>query len=327
MRVTAVVCALAACGSDPDVPEKTAAWTLAHQGDAASLLAVWGTSTSDVWAVGNRSQAAGTPTIYRYDGATWAAVDSQQPSLDLWWVWGIDDDVWFGGTGGTILRYRDGAFQKTPTPRPSGTVFGIWGGASDDVWAVGAGGGAGGIVWHWNGVEWSEAVVPAGVPATMFKVHGRATNDVWFSGSSGFAMHWDGNALSPITTNTTAPLFSVAVTNNEAIVVGGQSGAAEILESTGGDFAPVNLVNPYRWRGAAARGDSAFAVGEFGLIAERKASEWSVLDQQLIQLNFHAAWIDPDGGLWGVGGKFDSPPQTDGFLIYYGTEEIAEVAL
>ena len=52
----------------------------------------------------------------------------------------------------------------------------------------------------------------------------------------------------------------------------------------------------------------------------------SILDQTLTNRNFHAAWVDPDGGLWGVGGYFETPPQTDGFLTYYGTDTISKVA-
>jgi hypothetical protein len=332
MRGALVVCALAACGDDVVTPPAST-WTLVQQAEPASLLAVWGTSASDVWVVGNRppAQPTGGPTIYHYDGSGWMRVNSEQPSLDLWWVWGINgDDVWFGGSGGTLLRYHDGAyagFDKVPTPRASGTIFGIWGAAANDVWAVGAGGSAGGIVWHWDGAQWTEPPHPADLPATMFKVQGRAANDVWFSGSDGYAMHWDGATLARVATGTTSPLFSVAVTEEVAIVVGGQSNAGEILESTGSDFAPVSLAAPLRWRGVAARGARAFAVGEGGIVAERGETGWNAPQQSPIQRNFHAAWIDPDGGLWGVGGKFEVPPQTDGFIIYYGTAMITEVEL
>jgi hypothetical protein len=49
-------------------------------------------------------------------------------------------------------------------------------------------------------------------------------------------------------------------------------------------------------------------------------------DQTLVDLDFHAAWVDPDGGLWGVGGIFDAASATsDGFLLYRGREAAIEV--
>ena len=34
--------------------------------------------------------------------------------------------------------------------------------------------------------------------------------------------------------------------------------------------------------------------------------------------NLHAAWIDPMGGAWAVGGQFDDSPTTEGVLLYKG---------
>ena len=62
-----------------------------------------------------------------------------------------------------------------------------------------------------------------------------------------------------------------------------------------------------------------FVVGESGVVAERTSAGWTVLKQSVTQLAFHAAWVDPQGGLWGVGGMFDTLPLTTaGLLTYYG---------
>jgi len=46
---------------------------------------------------------------------------------------------------------------------------------------------------------------------------------------------------------------------------------------------------------------------------------WTQLDAPAIPHSFHADWIDPDGGFWGVGGDFDHTPLTaNGFLVYRG---------
>jgi len=310
-----------ACGS-PSTPE--ASFQLVRE-EPASLMAVWGTSTSDVWLVGGRTELAGGPTIRRYDGTTWSEVDSGQSSLDLWWVFGFEgDDVFLSGTGGTILRYRDGAFEKMATPRAAGTIFGMWGAAPNDLWAVGFAGSGGGFVWRYDGVSWTELVVP-NVPSQVFKVHGQAADDVWISCGQGTTLHWNGSTLERSSTGVNAPLFSITTTPDTAIATGGANNQGEIVENDGTMWTRLDSLIPVSWRGAASLGDAAYVVGESGQIAERRDTGWALKPQTLTQKNFHSAWIDPDGGLWGVGGRFDQAPLTEaGFLLYYGTSEVSQ---
>ena len=184
------------------------------------------------------------------------------------------------------------------------------------------------MVWRFDGTTWSEAVLPAGAPSQMFKVHGRAADDVWIAGGGGGTLHWNGRALEHVQTGVTSPLFSVVTTPEVAIAVGGVGGQGHLLEHDGTGWSTLAAPQiPVAWRGAAAFGDTVYAVGENGVIGKRGDTGWTLEKQTLIQLNFHSAWVDPDGGLWGVGGKFDrSPLTTDGFLLYFGTQHISEVA-
>lgn len=324
MRLYAAACLLAlGCGGGAS----TESWTLVHEADPAAMLAVWGTSADDVWVVGSRRELAGGPTIYRYDGSAWTQLDSGHTSLDLWWVFGFEGgDVFFGGSGGTILRYRGGTFERMTTPRMSGTIFGIWGTAPDDVWAVGTAVAAGAIVWHFDGTSWAEVPQPAGVPSSVFKVAGRSADDVWMSAASGVALHKDANALTLANTGASGPLFSIATTSSAIYAVGGNPGQGEIVESTGGAWTPVTLANPARWRGVASGPDDVvYVAGEVGTVGRKVGSTWERVDQDLTQWNFHAVWVDPDGGFWGVGGDFDRPDPEEGFILHFGAQAPKEV--
>jgi hypothetical protein len=99
-------------------------------------------------------------------------------------------------------------------------------------------------------------------------------------------------------------------------VVGGRS------ELMGAPTAPVT------WRGVAAGASRVFVVGESGVVGQRTSDGWTLIEPFVTQLTFHAAWIDPTGGLWGVGDMFDTLPLTsDGFLAYYDVEAPPEVPL
>jgi len=313
----------AACGGTA----RPVDWQLVANGQPGALLSVWGTAADDVWAVGGRGELSGKPAVLHFDGNAWTRVDSGVASVDLWWVFGFaGGDVFFTGSGGTILRYRSGQFERMATPR-SGIVFGLWGAAANDLWAVGAGDDGRGIVWRYDGAQWRDANPPADTPGLVLKVHGQRGDEVWISCASGVTLHWDGAALTRVPTGVASSLFSIVTTPDVVIAVGGGAGVGDIVEhdATGWTTRP-NLV-PVAWRGVAAAGDTAYAVGQSGVVAQRVAGNWSILMQPVTQLAFHAAWVDPDGGLWGVGGMFDTLPLTSaGFLTYYGSAPITEVS-
>jgi hypothetical protein len=323
LAVLGLLFAAAACGETA----RSTSWQRVAAGERGALLSIWGTDRTDIWVVGGRGELAGKPTVLHFDGAAWSRVDAGVTGVDLWWVFGFDGgDVFFTGSAGTILRYRNGAFESMPTPR-KGIVFGLWGAAPDDLWAVGAGDDSRGIVWRYDGVSWRDANLPADVPAIVLKVHGQRSNEVWISCASGVTLHWDGVALARVPTGVASSLFSIVTTPDVVIAVGGGNSVGDIVEhDASGWTARPNLV-PVAWRGVAAAGDVAFAVGQSGVVARRIAGSWSVVPQPVTQLAFHAAWIDPEGALWGVGGMFDTLPLTsDGFLTYYGSAPVAEVS-
>jgi hypothetical protein len=324
-----LLCLITACGGGGGGPD----WQTLASGEKSSLLSIWGTSPSDVWVAGGRSELQGGPTILHLAGEKWSRVDSGQHGIDLWWVFGFEGgDVFFTGSGGAILRYHDGTFERMTTPR-SGIIFGLWGAAPNDLWAVGKGDDDKGIVWRYDGATWHDADLPPMLPGIVLKVHGQRTDDVWISCADGVALHWDGTALTRIPTSVTSSLFSIVTTPDTVIAVGGYMGQGQIVENSGAGWTTQQpSLIPVAWRGVAAGAgvDQIFAVGESGAAAQRKAAGWSLLarpDQPVTQLNFHAAWVDSEGGLWGVGGMFDTLPLTsDGFLAYYGATTRSEVS-
>ena len=113
---------------------------------ADKLHGVWGCSSTDAVAVGERGRIA------HYDGQRWITDTlALGDELTLWDVWGSAcDDVFAVGDAGTVQHY-DG---QTWTSMRSGTDEGlraIWGTARDDVYAVGFTG----TILHYDGDRWS----------------------------------------------------------------------------------------------------------------------------------------------------------------------------
>ncbi|HTE49715.1 MAG TPA: hypothetical protein VK698_02495 [Kofleriaceae bacterium] len=295
-------------------------WQVVGQDQPAALLSVWGSSESDVWAVGGDPGDDGGPLVFHYEGGEWTRLDSGERGVDLWWVFGFEGGpVFMSGSAGTILRYQDGAFEKFTTPGVS-IVFGMWGAAPDDVWAVGGNNGGGsGFVWRFDGSEWAAAELPADITGedTVWKVAGIAADDVWMSATAAKTLHWNGSSLdAELVPGSGASLTSVGGNAERFIAVGGDI-FGEIFENAGDGWESV-LEPDELMVGVAVSDDQAYAVGHFGTILRRESDGWVADGEPATEENLHAAWIDPAGGVWTVGGQFDARPTTSGVLLHNG---------
>jgi hypothetical protein len=104
LRTSYCLCALfSALGAGCSDEGTRSEWQLLHGSLPGALMSIWGTSSTDVWAVGADGGAGAQ--VFHFDGAVWSSLDSGHEG-DLWWVFGLPSgSVYMGGTGGTILRY------------------------------------------------------------------------------------------------------------------------------------------------------------------------------------------------------------------------------
>jgi len=106
---------------------------LQTSGSTSALNAVWGSGTSNVWAVG----ASGT--ILGWDGIAWGSHTSGTTN-SLSGIWGSNANrVWAVGTSGTILMWN-GLIWVSQTSGTLQNLSAIWGNSASSVWVVGAAG-------------------------------------------------------------------------------------------------------------------------------------------------------------------------------------------
>ncbi len=145
------------------------------------LFGVWGARPDTVWAVGESG------TVLAFDGSTWTSNPSGI-SDSLYAIWGSSaTDVWVVGEAGTRLHF-DGARWDPESPGDWAPVDlqGIWGSRADDVWAVGDSG----TILHWDGRYWWQQ--PSGTTQKLYAVWGKDTNNVWAVGKAGTVVKWTG---------------------------------------------------------------------------------------------------------------------------------------
>jgi hypothetical protein len=187
--------------------------------------------------------ARDTAVILEWTGSEWFAPALPQGAGVLWWCW-VDQagTAWAVGERGTVLRKSGGALgdwmreDLRGAVDPQSTLFGIWGAAPDDVWAVGGSltnpDGAPAIA-HLDGQEWRPADTRDLPAQPLFKVWGTGPDDVWAVGAQGTAIHQDGTGWTAVVTPTQARLVSVWGTSPGNVYAVGGAGTGIVLRYDG----------------------------------------------------------------------------------------------
>lgn len=148
----------------------------AGSGDAAFLMAVSGTSSDHIFAVGRTDDRRGL--ICRFNGTTWTKTTLSGVE-ELRGVWVESANRAFAvGIGGAIRQYADGAWSSMTSPGKH-ELFCVWGSSSTDIYAAGWEG----AMIHYDGTRWRE-LLPA-TNRTIYGVSGRSPGEVFFAGETG----------------------------------------------------------------------------------------------------------------------------------------------
>jgi hypothetical protein len=283
------------------------------------LRDVWGSSGSDVFAVGTNG------TILHYDGSAWAVMTTPEAleSCSITGVWGSSSDHVFatfgGNTGcGGVLQYNGSLWSVVlETPVQDQDYFSpmnhVWGSGPDDVYAVGYDG----LLAHWDGTSWNTndlSGVTEGSPIPLSAIWGSSGSDIFVACQYGFILHYDGSAWSPTFSDASnGPSFYGVwgSSGNDVFVVGGER---RILHYDGTGWTEMETGSGILWDVWGSSGSDVFTVGTDGTILHYDGDAWSAVEK----LPASASTED----LFGIWGSSDSDifvVGSDG-LILHGTK-------
>lgn len=312
--------------TDTDTDAVPVGWQTPIEGLAGALLSVTGTAADDVWTVG--ADGDGGPLWLHFDGIAWERIPVDSPG-DLWWLWIAPDTdvVWAAGAGGRVARLdRSSGAVTVDVLDPELTFFGVWGASSDEVWIVGgniATSRDGAALYRWDGTRFSEVELPTSAASklAMYKVWGTAADDVWIVGVGGAIARFDGETWTDVPSGTPEPLFTVnGASADEVYAVGGGSAAA-ITRFDGTAWRDESPVFAPQLNGVFVGPDGPVVAGRAGEIWRRTEGSWDRDPRGIASFeDFHATWVDPDGGTWAVGGRLSS--NTAGTLVYGGPRRV-----
>ncbi len=259
-----------------------------------TLRGVWGTSASDVWAVGYHG------VLKHFNGTSWTSFTSGTTE-PLVAVWGTSpSDVWIvGGFNGTILHYNGTSWSSVLERGQRGVLFGVWGGSASDVWVVGNVD----SVFHYNGTTWSNF---ATITPTILGMWGNTASDIWAVGYSAFPQapngtifHYDGATWSGVYPGTTQGLSGVWGTSASDVWATGAGGV--IVHYNGTSWSSVTSPTSQGLVSAwAASASDAWAVGYGGAIVHYNGTSWSNVTSGTNQ-DLFGVWGSSGSDIWAVG--------------------------
>jgi hypothetical protein len=150
-------------------------------GLAVDLNAVSGTSSSDVYLVGDNG------TILHGSGTTWATQTCPAGSVRLLSIWAISaGDIYIAGGSNSIMHSAGGGSWILQTPVDATVELrGVWG-VAGNIWAIGSGGK---ILKSTGTATWTPET--SGTPNELRAIFGTSATDVWVVGDS-VVLHSDG---------------------------------------------------------------------------------------------------------------------------------------
>ena len=155
---------------------KVGSWFPQFSPTNSHLHAVWGTAANEVCAVGDNGIAV------RFNGATWT-LDETGVSNPLYDIWGTAPDNLFA-VGQGVALHRDTQGWNVIEGHPGGSLFGVWGPNPTELWAVGEKG-----RFHtYDGANWSSQTI-ANSAITLRAISGE-NDSVWVVGDLGTVLQW-----------------------------------------------------------------------------------------------------------------------------------------
>ncbi|AKU94822.1 hypothetical protein AKJ09_01486 [Labilithrix luteola] len=292
------------------------------------LNGIWGSSATDIWAVGSRG------TILHGNGNTFSTVPSGT-NVALFSVFGTaSDDVWIAASRAPLhsKALPDGGLEWESVQgerwvddlASEGRTWTLWGSSKDAIWMGGAYSsrfGAPGSFWSKGtsedgGVVWNAETVyrqfdTSGWDATIRGIWGAGPNDVWGVGQQGYIFRYEPAsqetparwlAWDSQTTNTLEGIWGSSTSD---IWIVGSVGT--IRHSTGAPStfdvvnSPTSLALHAVWGSSP---NDVWIVGDEGTLLHWDGTAWSIADAGLppgSRPNLYGIWGTGPNDVWIVG--------------------------
>lgn len=285
---------------DVRYPEPT--WQIMQNVPTTNQLSgVWGTSDTDIFAVGNNG------TILHYDGSAWTLQTSGvAPPASITSVWGsAANNVYAVGVTNTTVSpsvptflHYDGSSWSFVVTGYDIHLWAIHGTSANNIWAVGDAG----HVFHFDGNSWVHSSTGGNFGA-LFSVWSFSSMDTWVSGNYGQVYQYNGSAWvnKPVPQVTSSQYFYGiwGTDDSNMYAIGGND---QVLMKYNGSAWSVGLYPDTRYAIAGTSTSNIYVVGG-GDILWYDGMTWNNQPKPSGTTAYHlgAVWIAPSGNVYAVG--------------------------
>jgi len=317
----ALLVLIAGCPKDP--PSGPPDWHVVQEGMDGSILGIWGTSASDIFAVGGPLTQPGEAFILHYNGTDWTRMPAPTDSPTLWWVYGFSPtDVWAVGELGVILHFDGTGWATVEEPSHDYTLWGVWGTSPTSLWTIGGvvDGSGTSIIRHYDGNNW-EDVPDIGVDRELlFKVWGTAENNIWVIGT-GDILHYDGSDWTRTDSPTTSRLLTLRGRGPDDIYAVGGVSAAVVVHYDGTVWSEIEVEPVGGLMGVwTAPNEPVVVTGHNGAILWNDGDGFELSESNTFN-DLHVTWSDGAGNFIAGGGILLPVADPDGTLVGIGDIE------
>lgn len=262
-----------------------------------TINAIWGESSSNLYAVGQTEGDVNSDVYLRYSGgASWVReypFGKTSTSAKPGFVKGfVDHDVYIAGRDGTY-RLTNGDWSSWEKLSPI-SFDDMWGASHESIWFVSADG-----IMRYNG-KTSTVLDAAPVPSGS-RIWGTSDTDLFLvTGSDGEIIHFQGEAWSSMTSVPHLPVQSVCGASSDALYAVGDIGM--ILHFNGEFWAPMESATNNNLHSICNSGTGAFAVGDSGIVLYYNGSHWNQVTSGTTE-TLHDAWCYSATAAYVVGGN------------------------
>lgn len=247
-------------------------WCLENPPFGEGLRSIWGSSSTDIWVVGDISGP-----VFHYNGHFFGAAPSGlngQGYFSEVWGSGPDDVYALAGLDNSwnLVHWNGGAWKEVLDVLlvTTGTdlVGGLWGSGRGNLWAVGGRG----RIFHYNGTVGKTENGNTSVFLTG--IWGTGPDNIWVVGDRGTILHRDSSQTwSTATSNTGANLSAVWGTGPDNVFAVGNQGVILRWQGSAWAVTPSGSAAGLRalWGSGA---DQIFAGGEGGTMLRWDGASW-----------------------------------------------------
>ena len=216
------------------------------------------------------------------------------------------------GDQGTVVHWngRSWAPEATPTRAP---LWGVWGAAPNDLWAVGGTGDGETppVLLHRDGAAWTAVEVPPLTRAAVsafFKVWGTGADNVYVVGQRGVVLHRSGGVWREEFAGVSGDLVSLWGSDASHILAVGGRGNALVTRWDGHAWTARSLDPLPGLNGVWMRTPTAaHVVGVNGAVIRLDLATLTPVEEPLATvLDLHSVFGDATGRLIAVGGSLGS---------------------